>query len=513
MGQMKKARRKKDSDRSPYDSLLSVNRRRKSSIPGRDIVLESESDRSRLVFSAPFRRLQQKAQVFSLESNAAVRSRLTHSLEVAQIGRFIADQICQWLIEQKLVNPEQARSYVTFVETACLMHDIGNPPFGHFGEAAISSWFHSKGLEYLSKIIAPDTLSNSEIIERVLGDFLEFDGNSQGLRIVALLQWNNDEYGLNLTYSSLASYLKYIRSPKGTAAYLEGRGFTKKPGFFSTEIEVVREIWNEFGYDQNSPQRFPLAYVMEAADDIAYCISDLEDSIEKYLLDPRIVFGELAKMWEKRVRTNKLIDAPYPERISRIFKSAKQSTASHSSRFTNFRTALSQQLTIAAAQRYIEDHDRILSGACSGLIDDSSACGQALDLLKTYCRENVYSHYSVHKTELGGHAAIIGLLDKFGVLLGCNRDRFKLALNGKTKDNNKKPIVIERKLLALFPEKYVAAYRAGIAAIEKNNNLSNIEHDLLEWNLRAHLITDYISGMTDDYALETFQNLTGIKAG
>lgn len=128
-----------------YKKLLSTTRARASTYSGRTLVIESESDRSRLVFSAPFRRLQQKAQVFSLESNAAVRSRLTHSLEVAQVGRFLADQIVEKLIGSKVINSLQARSFINFVETACLMHDLGTPPFGHFGEAAIAQWFKKNG--------------------------------------------------------------------------------------------------------------------------------------------------------------------------------------------------------------------------------------------------------------------------------------------------------------------------------------------------------------------------------
>ncbi|MDB5884963.1 MAG: putative deoxyguanosinetriphosphate triphosphohydrolase, partial [Polaromonas sp.] len=268
-----------------YKKLLTTDRARKSTFSGRNLIIESESDRSRLVFSAPFRRLQQKAQVFSLEANAAVRSRLTHSLEVAQIGRFLADLIVENLIKNELIDSITARSFINFVETACLMHDLGNPPFGHFGEAAISQWFRKNGANYVQRSIGLSSEINiTNEIKEVLADFLEFDGNCQGLRIVALLQWNDDEYGLNLTYTALASHLKYIRAPLFDPSNEKHRPFRKKAGFFSTEQELVEIMWRQFGYSKENPQRFPLAYVMEAADDIAYCISDLEDSIEKGLL-------------------------------------------------------------------------------------------------------------------------------------------------------------------------------------------------------------------------------------
>ncbi|MBP5128459.1 HD domain-containing protein, partial [Pseudomonas protegens] len=130
---------------SVYTNLLSNSRFRPSEVTDRHILLEAESDRGRLLFCPAFRRLQQKAQVFSMESNASVRSRLTHSLEVAQVGRYIADQISIKLIEKELASREECAALTTFVETACLMHDIGNPPFGHFGEFAISEWFRNNG--------------------------------------------------------------------------------------------------------------------------------------------------------------------------------------------------------------------------------------------------------------------------------------------------------------------------------------------------------------------------------
>ena len=132
-----------------YTKILSNTRFRTSEVSDRHILLEAESDRGRLLFCPAFRRLQQKAQVFSMESNASVRSRLTHSLEVAQVGRYIADQISIQLMEKKLAEKEECAALTTFVETACLMHDIGNPPFGHFGEFAISEWFKINGVDAL----------------------------------------------------------------------------------------------------------------------------------------------------------------------------------------------------------------------------------------------------------------------------------------------------------------------------------------------------------------------------
>lgn len=497
-----------------YEKLLSTERARVSTSSGRNLVIESESDRARLVFSSPFRRLQQKAQVFSLEENAAVRSRLTHSLEVAQIGRFIADQICEDLISEGSLTPSNARAFVNFVEVACLMHDLGNPPFGHFGEAAIASWFKENG-EYCAKVATysgttPD-LEESDIssIQETLADFVEFDGNCQGLRIASLLQWNTDSYGFNLTFTSLASYLKYLRAPLFNASDVKNLQFRKKAGFFSTEKALVNQIWEHFNYSISNPQRFPLAYIMEAADDIAYCISDLEDSIEKELLQSQHVFLELNDLWARLITTKKVDPTDKnTELLSTLFRNAANSSTADSTTFTTFRTSLSRLLTDIARETYCTQHSNVLSGECISLIPEKSPGGQALKMLKDYCIENVYQHPTVQRPELAGLTAIRGLFDHFKVLLMCSGSRFLAALNNKTKDELDEAILIERKLLALFPEKHKKAYQHALTSYSNKNPQAEKLH---EWNLRCHLIVDFVSGMTDDFALSTYQMLSGIK--
>jgi dGTPase len=501
---------KKPKQKNPaYASLLSNKRERKSTLPSRTLTVEAESDRGRLLFSAPFRRLQQKAQVFSLEANAAVRSRLTHSIEVAQIGRFIADQIVETLLQRDDLDSEQARAFVTFVEVACLMHDLGNPPFGHFGEAAIADWFRSVGPTVLTNAAKRNGLHLKTMEkENVLADFVEFDGNCQGLRIAALLQWNGDPHGLNLTYTSMASYLKYLRAPLFNAPReVKALPFQKKAGFFSTEQQLVEKIWAHFGVNPKTPRRFPLAYVMEAADDIAYCISDLEDAIEKELLKSDQIFQDLRGEWQKK----------YPEpsegtlenEITKIFDVAASPNTLSIARFTNFRTRLSRVLSEAASAEYCARHASILSGATDSLISASTAGGAVLEMLKEYCRSKVYRHHSIERKELAGLTAVRGLLDHFRCLLECSRERFEAALDQKTKDTTDAPILVERKLLSLFPERHVLAYRHSVGSLEAG--LSNRAKELREWNLRAHLVTDFVSGMTDDFALWSFQMLSGIR--
>ena len=403
-----------------YTKILSNTRFRTSEVSDRHILLEAESDRGRLLFCPAFRRLQQKAQVFSMESNASVRSRLTHSLEVAQVGRYIADQISIQLMEKKLAEKEECAALTTFVETACLMHDIGNPPFGHFGEFAISEWFKINGVDALKCAFEASGVAGAEKYKnQALADFIEFDGNPQGIRIVTKLQRNNDEFGLNLTKTTLAAYLKYVRTSGIKPEEVESP-FVKKCGYFSTEVDIVESVWQEFGY--NSPQRYPLAYIMEAADDIAYCISDLEDSIEKGLLNQSSALSDIDSQWRSagydKLEFSSIITAALTNAANGEKPDGKPYT------FTDFRTNLNRALVNHAAEQYIIHHDEVLSGAMSSLISAESAYGKILELLKDYCRDRVYCHESVQKIELAGYKALSGLLEQFSCLLKIGEERF-----------------------------------------------------------------------------------------
>lgn len=491
---------------SKYKKLLSVERFRVSTVGARNVLLEAESDRGRLLFCPAFRRLQQKAQVFSLESNAAVRSRLTHSLEVSQMGRYISDQISIGLMEKCFATAEECSALVTFVETACLMHDIGNPPFGHFGESAISQWFRENGERILLSSCSQPGCSRedfAELIDGALADFLNFDGNPQGIRVVTKLQRNSDRFGLNLTVTTIASYLKYIRG--GNEFPDETRPFTKKCGYFSTEKEIVEQVWAGLGYKEG--QRFPLAYIMEAADDIAYCISDLEDSIEKGFVEQTKSLADIYGTW--------LISGPYTDEVASsiegVLVNAMRGVRDSGEDFTytDFRTSLNRILAGFSAKQYLECHDEILSGKCKSLIPEKSSAGVILQTLKDYCKRHVYRHEKVQWIELAGYRAIYGLLDQFSCLLEASEARFTCALRYDTKDSDGKPIIVENKLLSIFPKNYKIVYDEHKKALSKNLGSESLEYKILEWNLRAHLVTDFISGMTDDFALKTYRSLNG----
>lgn len=267
------------------ESFLTTDRLRRSSHP-RSKEQEFESDKGRLLFCRQFRRLAQKTQVFAMETNAAVRNRLIHSLEVAQIGRYIVSEwLCTPQSESILAinnnkNPVHL-SLPLIVETACLMHDIGNPPFGHFGERGIQEWFKTHQDEFRSKL--PDqnksskpTVNSNSLFDRLFKDFTEFDGNAQGFRIATKTQGYDGKTGLNLTCTQLAATMKYPVAPYQTG---QENKFSKKPSYFSTEEKVALSVWSTLKMKPNT--RSPWVYIMEAADDICYATSDIEDGIEK----------------------------------------------------------------------------------------------------------------------------------------------------------------------------------------------------------------------------------------
>ncbi|EKO3774598.1 dNTP triphosphohydrolase, partial [Vibrio metschnikovii] len=246
-----------------YKEKLKSDRFRPSTIVGRDFNEEMESDRGRAVNSAVVRRLQQKTQVFPLESNAAVRSRLTHSLEVQQVGRYISKIILKELGKQGIDLSAYSEGFVSAVEVSCLLHDIGNPPFGHFGEEAINLWTKT----FLAKIIN-DAFGEEPDCQKLIKDLCSFEGNAQGIRLLHQIQ------ALNLTYTQLACLVKYTRAAYEDRPSSADDAFCyrkKKPGFYLTEEALYKSIQENLGIDDGA--RFPLTYIMEAADDISYCIA------------------------------------------------------------------------------------------------------------------------------------------------------------------------------------------------------------------------------------------------
>ena len=240
---------------------------------------EFQRDYDRLVFSAPFRRLQNKTQVFPLPGSIFVHNRLTHSLEVSCVGRSLGNDVARGLLER---HPELQQSYVpeigSIVSAACLAHDLGNPPFGHSGERAISTFFsEGKGMKLRER--QPD---GSQLTPAQWEDFTHFEGNANAFRLLTHQFEGRRKGGFVLTYSTLASIVKY---PFASSL----AGSKSKFGFFTSEQESFRRIADELGLLplNTSPLKYarhPLVYLVEAADDICYQIMDIEDAYKLKIL-------------------------------------------------------------------------------------------------------------------------------------------------------------------------------------------------------------------------------------
>ncbi|MDD9340529.1 MAG: dGTPase [Providencia heimbachae] len=465
-----------------------------------------ESDRGRIINSAAIRRLQQKTQVFPLEQNSAVRSRLTHSLEVQQVGRYISKTVLGDLKKKKLLEKygleHRTDAFESLVEMACLMHDIGNPPFGHFGEAAIQRWFN--------KLLAPDYIFTPEFTDpcqikalqltgnekqdlfrrQLKQDLCAFEGHAQGLRMAHRL------LKLNLTYAQIGAILKYTRGAYDLAPIPDEFDYLmKKPGYYWSEADFVSELTKKL--DMEKYCRFPLSYIMEAADDISYCIADLDDAAEKGIFTVEQLIEYLKVEWGE-VKQGDLFD----QTIMRAYNNISDN---HTRRiqqdqfFMYLRVNITGKLAYYSAQQFIQNLPEIYHGRFnSALLEDKSPEHRLLKVLKTIAFKYVFNHPEVEQLELQGYRIISGLLDVYSPLLMMNRSDFASLV-----DNNfHKHFFIETRLFHKLSNKHRLSYSE---ALEKISATNEADKSILEFYYRARLIQDYISGMTDHYAYEEYR--------
>ena len=477
-----------------YLNKITCDRPLPSTVQGRDLVEETESNRGRIIQSAAIRRLQQKTQVYPLETNAAVRSRLTHSLEVQQTGRFLARSILKSLKQRDEFEACQLEgietAFTNLVEMACLMHDVGNPPFGHFGEAAINDWMRRNG-ETCFRLSASEGFRGSILFTDVLlPDLHNFEGNAQGLRIIHSLQ------KLNLTYSQVAALVKYTRGAWEQAA----RGFEyrhKKPGFYYSEQALMADTWSHLGIEEG--HRYPLVYIMEAADDVAYCIADLEDAVDKGILDLAKLRDLLESEWRLQCQDTRFSQSNY---LPEIINKANAQQASAHTFITRFRTRLVNDLVGYATTRFCEQHQSVFDGSLdSPLIDGDSEQHLALKTLKWVARKHVFSQPEVETPELRGYAALMGLMDIYRPLLELSCDEFTAIVRKQPT-----PHFITQRLYHRLSAKHKGAYLDAVAALQGTAE----ERQALEWYYRCRLLIDYMSGMTDNFVLDEYQCLSAI---
>ena len=460
-----------------------------------------ESDRDRILNSAAIRRLQQKTQVFPLERNAVVRSRLTHSLEVQQVGRYIVKEIMNNLTKTNQLNQYGLDNLgvviESLVEMACLMHDIGNPPFGHFGEAAINNWFSQQLAVERSSSYTPLNYQRTqpeldELRRKIRQDLCHFDGNAQAIRLVHTI------LKLNLTYSQIACILKYTKPAYWLAPVKdEFHYLMKKSGYYLSEESFVNSLMVEL--DQEPFHRYPLTYIMEAADDISYCIADLEDAVEKRILTIERLYFYLQQEWgptKKGDLFERVVAGAYTSALSE-----KNDSMSVDQFFTSLRVNTTGILVPHAAERFIENIEAIYSGSFNhALLEDHDAEFKLLEVFKKVAFKYIFNHDSIETIELQGYRIITGLLDIYNPLLNMPTDDF-LQLTTK---NGHPQYMIETRLFHKLPEKHRQAYLEAVLQIEKADAAFNI----WEFYYRARLLQDYISGMTDHFAYDEYRKLT-----
>lgn len=461
----------------------------------RYLAEQFESDRGRIIQSAAIRRLQQKTQVFPLESNSAVRSRLTHSLEVQQTGRHIVRTIYKKLADKAADYglDELEREVESLVEMACLMHDIGNPPFGHFGEAAINHWF----AKHLDDYVLFSQADNKMLSLQLKQELKSFEGNAQAFRIIFNL------LKLNLTYSQAASILKYTRcglDPKPEKdkplSYLK-----KKVGFYYSELNEINAMSECLSIEKG--HRFPLAYLMEAADDISYCLADIEDGVEKGLLSCEKLasllkdkFVQLAgKDAANEISKGKSFEQAIDYAVSR---SEKEPINKAHEFFVWLRVQLIHPLVEHAAEQFIDNIEAVYHGNLNqALLEDGSLFHHMIATFKDVAVKHIFSTDEVETKELQGYRVISGLLEAYAPLLKLRTDDFQAMVN-----TEKRGGLIESRLFKRLANKHLKAYTVALEPLK-----GKPDFNLFEFYYRCRLIQDNISGMTDQFALEEYQNL------
>ena len=414
---------------------------------------ELKRDYDRLIYSAPFRRLQNKTQVFPLPGSVFVHNRLTHSLEVSSLGQSLGNDVCTRL---KQKHPELANTLFeeidTIVSAACLAHDMGNPPFGHSGEKAIQTFF-TEGEGKLLK---------STVSSQFWDDITHFEGNANAFRLLTHRFFGRRQGGFVMTYSMLASIVKYPFSSS-----LAGRH--GKFGFFQTEAEDYRKIADELGLICKSKPgeplkyaRHPLVYLVEAADDICYEIMDIEDAHKLKILSFEETTHLLLGFFDEDMRR---------EIIERI---REEGVTDNNEQIVYMRASVIGKLENECVRTFVEHEEEILNGTFNGSIIDHIAPLQreAYRRCTEISYQKIYHSKPVLDIELSGYKIMETLMSVF-VEAAVNPKRF-----------------YSQQLIRRVSSQY------------------DIHSDHVETRIMA--VIDYISGMTDVYALDIYQKIKGV---
>lgn len=405
-----------------------------------------QRDYDRLIFSSPFRRLQDKTQVFPLPGNIFVHNRLTHSLEVSSVGRSLGNRVVDKL--QAQLGPDEqvaVRHIPSIVSAACLAHDMGNPPFGHSGEEAIRQYFRSNEATYRS-------LDDWE-----WHDLVRYEGNANALRLLTQQLYGRRVGGYRLSYAVLATIIKY--------PYSSAMG-VKKFGYFKDEERSFNTIASNVGMVEQVQGRYsrhPLAYLVEAADDICYQIMDIEDAHKLKILTT-----------DQTIELYRAFFIDNPEQMAKIEKTLVEVTDPNE-QVAFLRAIVIGTLVERCAEIFVHNYEAIMQGvAIEPLTRSLSGAPQnALRTIEQLAVEKIYNYPKVVEIEIAGYRIIGSLLEAF-----CGS-----VLNPSTK--------LDSKIASLIPSQY-------------RNDAGSDYHKIM-------LVLDFVSGMTDDYALKTYRLFQGIN--
>ncbi len=447
---------------SQWQKLLS-RRRLSNSGEFQDVSEESvrsafEVDWDRILFCNALRRMHDKTQVFPLPEDDVVHSRLTHSLEVASVGRSLGKMVGRQIVDRHgLAEHFSFHDFGDVVAAACLAHDIGNPPFGHAGEDAIANFFRvdEAGKNALLKMTSKQG-----------SDFTEFEGNAQGFRVLARLQLEVDG-GLRLSAATLGAFCKY---PRESGKHLKGaRIDSKKHGFVQADSGLFEKLAAELGLlnkgaDANSKvwARHPLAFLVEAADDICYSILDIEDGV-------RLGYVNQDKACEP-LRS-------VASRGGRFSEQRLQRSTDSRARLGYLRAMAIGQFIQQCAEVFLDNERSILEGDFDQALTGAMEARAELEQLKELARHTCYNAPGVLEIELAGYEALAGLLGHFVPAMAADHERE----------------LTKREQIA----RELFLQRGTMIGVR----------DIYDRILR---VTDYVSGMTDRYALSMFRRIQGI---
>ena len=457
-----------------------------------------EKDYHRIISSSSLRRLQDKAQVFPLEKYDFVRTRLTHSIEVASVAKSLGNGLVEFISSQD--ECANIKYIPVILECSGLMHDMGNPPFGHFGEDAIRDWFK----ENLDKIYYY-TKSNSfsyvkkqgnDSIGKLLNDqqrndFINFEGNAQSLRIATKLAYVIDENGMNLSYPLLNTIIKYpVPSSCINKKYLSAH----KMGYFTSETNLFKDIvYATNTINDDNIYRHPLTFLLEAADDITYRTDDLEDAFNKKKL--RVI--DIIEILKQK----KYSKDPFCKGILKRIEDYRICANEHNYKNTDMyiiqrlKIYIQGNLINYAQDTFMKYYADIMNGKLNKELLEVSEGKKAVEMLKECASRFIFNSNEVLINEIKGHRVIKGIMDELIIAL----------LNNNNYSECKTYL---QKLYQLISDNYRLVFEKNIQDLKVQSSSERCINDIIYYKLL--LITDFVCGMTDSYAYEFYQNLQSI---